>query len=238
MKYTKIIEASECATEPALALQNIYLLIQDAITNMLDEMNCDNVTLTKQFDMMMVFTKHKAKVFRRPKWKEKVLINCRIAKMNKLLCYAKTEVFDENGTLLIDSIIECCCLNKNTFNISPISNIPIISTEEEIDTKFDFAKNLTLENVKSFKVIPTLCDMLGHMNNAKAIFPLADSLEIDDFNKIFSHKFELAVKYNAQAMMGTTLHLNLSKSENGYEFSYTKPEDNSIAEQGYIRFLD
>lgn len=238
MITTRIIEASECATDPALSLQNIYLLIQDATTNMLDEMHCDNITLTKKYNMMMVFTKHKAKVLRRPKWKEKVVINCRIAKVSKLLCYAKTEVFDESGNVLIDSVIECCCLDKKTFKILPMTNLPIISTEEDIDIKFGNFNCEELSEIKTFKVVPTLCDMLGHMNNAKAIFPFADSLEFEDFNNIFSHKFEIAVKYNAQAMMGTNLSLSYFKSDDGYRFCYLRAEDKSLVEQGYIKFLN
>ncbi len=235
MVYDLILPASSCAIDAKLSLENIFCIIQDAVTTMFKKMHCDNVTLTTQYDIMTVFAKHKAKILNRPMWNEKIKINSRIVKKTKITFYIKTEIFDSTNKLCIESIIEACCLNKNNFRISPIQTIPFICEEEEIDTKFVF-ENTEMKFVKEFKVMPYLCDMLMHMNNAKALFPLAETLELDDINEIYSHPFELAVKYSAQALLGSKIQMFKEKTSNGLTFKYVGESEN-LLEQGYIKYL-
>lgn len=236
MIYKRTLQASDCAIDVKLSLENLFCIIQDAVTDMLTDMGCDNLNLTKNYNIMQVFAKHKAKVFKRPYWSEEVVINTRIAKASRLTCYIKTEVSSLSGEVYIESIIESCLLDTKTFKLMPISSVPYKFTEEEVDTSFSFS-NEEMPKIKDFVVMPYLCDMLMHMNNAKALFPLVATFSLDDINEICSHKFELGIKYSAQATLGSNLSLCLSKDQAGLKFKYLA-EENKVCELGYIKYLD
>lgn len=182
MKCKKLITASDCGYDGKLALESVLNIIQDQITVTFGEIGCDNVTLREKYHSMWVFTKHKAKVSRCPDWNEVLDVNCRIVKANRLVCYCKTDFTDSNGNIIIESILECCVIDVESFKFVKLSDIPFCMQEEECDTSFVF-DNVEMDKKTDFIVMPILCDFSNHLNNAKAMYPLVEILTKNELDE-------------------------------------------------------
>lgn len=233
MKEYKRITVSECAYDGKLALDHVFCVIQDSASAAFGAMSSDNYRLREKYHAMWVFTKNRTKVFSRPEWNDKILSDCRIVGKNKFRCFIKTDIYSETGNKLIESVIEACCLDTESFAYIPLENIPLIVDEEEFDGLFRFTEFIS-DDKKSFTVTHNLVDMSVHMNNAKALIPFAESLSFDEIKEIYSSPFEIAIKYVSQAMIETPLILSKKKTEEGYLFRYDSPSGVKT-EIGYLK---
>lgn len=236
MKYQTLITATQCGHDPAMSLEFIFGMVQDAVTMEYGAMGCDNTTLKREFNAMWVFSKNRIRVYSRPKWNETVNVYSRVVKCGRLAAYIQTDIRSESGELLVESMVECCVIDRDSYRFVRLEKLPFVpSAEEGADTAFNFF-TLDAEYVYDFKVLSSITDMSHHMNNAKALVPLLDSLSLIELDSLYAHPFEISVKYISQAMYGTELSLYRGGTADSFFFAYRNQEGADV-DIGCIRLL-
>ena len=81
-----------------------------------------------------------------------------------------------------------------------------------------------------------LVDSSNHLNNAKAVLPIALALSKEETENIYSSKFELAIKYSKQAMLNSEAKIYMNKKADRIDFAY-KDNNDVVLELGYIKLL-
>lgn len=235
MKYQTLITATQCGHDPAMSLEFIFGMVQDAVTMEFDSMGCDNTTLKREYNAMWVFSKNRIRVYRRPKWNETVNVYSRVVRSGRLAAYFQTDVRSQSNELLIESMLECCIIDRDNFRFVRLEKVPFVPASEEADTSFDFF-TLDAEYVYDFKVLSSITDMSHHMNNARALVPLLDSLSLIELDSLYSHSFEISIKYVSQAMYGTELSLYRGGKDDRFFFAY-RNQDGADVDIGCIKII-
>lgn len=235
MKANKYITMSEIGLDSRINLESLFCLMQDYITITFGDIHLSNGEMRQKHHAIWVFTKNKVTVHERPHWDQEVFINCRIVKVTPLLVYVKTDVTDKHKKILFTGVTECCAIDYETFKFLKTSELKLPHKEEEVDTTYDF-KDGEMALIRDVKVSMPLVDSSNHLNNAKAVLPLAESLSKEETLNIYAKPFELGIKYSKQAMLGEEICLFLGKDFDRINFAY-KNKDNQVIELGYIKSI-
>lgn len=235
MKAKKLIMMSEVGLDSRVNLESLFCILQDYITKMFKDIHLSNFEMRNKHHAIWVFSKNKVTVQQRPYWNTEVYINCRIVKVTPAVVYAKTDVMDKHKNIYFTGVTECCAINYETFKFIRTSEIKVPFKEENVDTTFDF-KNGEVEFVKKMKVTMPFVDSSKHLNNARAVFPVAEALSKEETLNIYSKPFELAIKYSKQALLEEEIYFYLGKDFDRINFAYKNNED-QVLELGYIKSI-
>ncbi|MGT2935355.1 acyl-ACP thioesterase domain-containing protein [Streptococcus castoreus] len=138
-----------------------------------------NNDLLAMYGLIWIVTDYQVSIKRLPRFKEIITIETETLAYNKLFCYRKFRVYDENQVLLVDILAYFALLDPNTRKVALIT--------EELVTPFkvDFVKRVQrspkmhpLENPinRDYYVRYFDIDMNGHVNNSKYLDWMYDVL--------------------------------------------------------------
>ena len=235
MKIKKTITMSEVGLDSRVNLEQLFCIMQDAITVLFEQLKLSNYYMRTIHHGIWVFSKNKVSVNKRPYFNEEVIIESNIVEVDQLRVYVKTKCLSIKKELYIEVVTQCCSIDYETFIFIKTSNLKIPCKKEEVNTKYDFIES-EMEYLSSFKISMPLVDSSNHLNNAKAVLPIALALSKEETENIYSSKFELAIKYSKQAMLNSEAKIYMNKKADRIDFAY-KDNNDVVLELGYIKLL-
>ena len=235
MKIKKTITMSEVGLDSRVNLEQLFCIMQDAITVLFEKIKLSNYYMRTIHHGIWVFSKNKVNVNKRPYFNEEVIIESNIVEVDQLRVYVKTKCLSKKKELYFEGVTECCAIDYETFRFIKTSNLKIPFKIEEVNTKYDFIES-EMEYLSSFKISMPLVDSSNHLNNAKAVLPIALALSKEETENIYSSKFELAIKYSKQAMLNSEAKIYMNKKADRIDFAY-KDNNDVVLELGYIKLL-
>ncbi len=156
-----------------LSVIGSFQIIQDAITEMSGINNIDGVTIKQKYNAFWVFTKTRAKFFKKIAWNSEISITCYISNISAIRMYVDVEIRDENGELAIHSRTEMCVLDILEQKIKKVSAVGVNETmlasgtgEEIAFTKFN---EIDMPIIEKVQVKSTNIDFSHHTNNTEYI---------------------------------------------------------------------
>ncbi len=160
-------------TDCNLSVIGSFQIIQDAITEMMGLNKIDGVTVKQNYNAFWVFTKTRAKFFKKIAWNSEISITSYISNISAIRMYADVEIRDEKGELALHSKTEMCLLDIASQRLKKLSDIGVDTTfidnkatDEILFTKFDEVNFNTEEQVQ---VRSTNIDFSHHTNNTEYI---------------------------------------------------------------------
>ena len=117
---------SEVGLDSRVNLDQLFCIMQDAITFHFEKIKRGNFHLRKNYHAIWVFAKNKITVKTRPYWNEEVIIESKIVKVDQLRVYVKTICTSKRKELYFEGVNECCAIDYETFRFVKISllNLP------------------------------------------------------------------------------------------------------------------
>lgn len=196
--------------DSALCLTNKALLgmFEDVGALHSDSIGC-GVANIEDTGLSWVILHWKVKVYRRPKYGEKIGINTWVAGMKKLYIYRQYEVLDEKGevvavansqwvlTEMAKGVVKIPkwvtdgygIYERTVFDTYPMSKLKAPEDKTPLETRF--------------KVGCSRIDFNGHMNNLQFLDVAADAISLDKFKKIEKDDFQ--IMYKKQSLYGENL---------------------------------
>lgn len=160
----------------------------------------------------------KVKVFKRPKYLDKVIVKTWAREKNKLFCYRDFEVYDENNNLLIIATSKWIFLDTEKNSIMKIDDSFYEKYKPEKKLVFgmvDIPKPIEPElSKKTFEYIVKRSDIdiNGHMHNTNYLNLAYEALPEEIYrNKIFDN-FEIL--YKKEIKLNDTVKFLYSEEEN------------------------
>lgn len=218
MKIEKKITFSECNYRSFTPLEEILKISENMITQTLEEISLDNVSLKEKCHGMWVFTHNKVHVDSRPYYNQTIRICCEIVKSNALFAYIRTIFINEEGKCIVTVLTELCAIDIVSFRFLRLTAIDFPKVNQEIDTSYDF-ENIPYDESVTREVLPSMLDSSMHLNNVKSISMYFDTFSLEELDSFYAHSYDFIIKYNAQGKYNDTLTLAKGKRDNiyGYE---------------------
>ena len=91
MKIKKTITMSEVGLDSRVNLEQLFCIMQDAITVLFEQLKLSNYYMRTIHHGIWVFSKNKVNVNKRPYFNEEVIIESNIVEVDKLRVYVKTK---------------------------------------------------------------------------------------------------------------------------------------------------
>ena len=227
MEVKKRIHASEVDYEIKMTLFAVANTVQNMVTETLDLMGCDNVTLRTKYHSMWVFSKSKFVCIRLPVWGEWVTLRCKSVMAKHLTNVMSVEFIDGEGNVIIECFVEMCVIDIESFRFKKLSDIPFEYPPENIDVKFPI-EELDYSETFPATVNAANIDYSIHLNNTQSILMYLSTLSTEDVHTIFGEPFVFTIKYNAQARLGDEIVLLRGKRDGLYGYALDKSDGKNV----------
>lgn len=227
MEIKKRIHASEVDFELRMSLFAIANTVQNMVTETLDLMGCDNVTLRTKYHSMWVFSKSKFICNRLPVWGEWVTLRCKSVMAKRLTNVMSVEFIDGDGNTIIECYVEACVIDIESFRFVKLSDIPFEYPPENIEVKFP-VEDLEYSDTFPVTVNAANIDYSIHLNNTQSILMYLSTLSTEDVHTIFGEPFVFTVKYNAQARLGDEIVLKSGSRGKLYGYAIEKSDGKNV----------
>ncbi|MCH5350340.1 MAG: hypothetical protein J1F39_00030 [Clostridiales bacterium] len=227
MEIRKRIHASEVDFEIKMTLFAVANTVQNMVTETLDLMGCDNITLRTKYHSMWVFSKSKFICKRLPVWGEWVTVKCKSVMAKRLTNVMSVEFIDEEGNLIIECYVETCVIDIESFRFVKLTDIPFEYPSENIEVKFPM-EELVCDEAFPVTVNAANIDYSIHLNNTQSILMYLSTLSTEDVHTIFGEPFVFTVKYNAQARLGDEIVLKRGSRDGVYGYAIEKSDGKNV----------
>lgn len=227
MEIKKRIHASEVDFELKMSMFAIANTVQNMVTETLELMGCDNVTLRTKYHSMWVFSKSKFICSRRPVWGEWVTLNCKCVMAKRLTNVMSVEFIDKDGNKIIDSYVEACVIDIESFRFVKLTDIPFEYPAENIDVKFPI-EDFSCDETFNVTVNAANIDYSIHLNNTQSILMYLGTLSTEDVHTIFCEPFTFTVKYSAQARLGDEIVLKRANRDGAIGYVVEKTDGKNV----------
>ena len=173
------VSASMCDKRSQLGLIQTVALIEDVGTEYLASIELDGLTTKRRYGAVWVYVRNNVRVFRCPKWLERITVRTGITQKTRATVDMQTEFFDESGNMIVCSKIELCAIDVNTGRIRKVESVGLtddIGMYDPLDG-LDFSRITAdgAQKVYSTAVRASNTDFIGHTNNVEYLRFLADS---------------------------------------------------------------
>ena len=207
------VTAELCDQTVRLGNYQFFYLLQNAMIEGFDAIDCGNRGLGIKSNSYWAVTKSKIEIFRKPDWNQKLRVRAESFDDGKLRVNVITDIYSENNELLAKGIQELCILDLNTHRVKRLK-----------ETCFEMNKTTVLEKFEKF---PELCDtvnsfehtvrsqnidMSRHMNNIEYIRLSMDLLSVEELCRMEPQYME--VHYLGECREGEKLLCQRSDTEN------------------------
>ncbi len=160
-------------TDCNLSIMGSFQIIQDAVTEMMGLNKIDGVTVKQKYNAFWVFTKTRAKFFKKVAWNSEISITCYISNISAIRMCADVEIRNENAELVMHSKTELCVLDIATQRIKKVTAVGVdesmlsnVQADEIVFTKFD---DIDMPVIEKVQVKSSNIDFVHHTNNLEYI---------------------------------------------------------------------
>lgn len=200
-----------------LGIAQTVLMVQDNLTECFAALGCDGITWRELFGVFWVFTKTRVDFFRRPCWRDRILVRTFPVANAGFRAEVNTVLSDRDGNILAAANQEACVLDLEKHRPVRLAALPFPAgpfPARACESPFmrlpqDFSEDdFAFDQVVRSQHI----DMSRHMNNIEYI-RLALSVLSDDFLQAHDPK-SLEVHYTGESREGQVLRV-FSRTDGG-----------------------
>lgn len=205
----QIINSGIIGSDCNLSIMGCFQIIQDAITEMMGLNKIDGVTVKEKYNAFWVFTKTRAKFFKKVAWNSEISISSYISSISLIRMTVDVEIKNHNDELVMHSRTEMCALDILTQRLKKISSIGVEETmiannasDEILFTKFD---DIDVPFIEKVQVKSTNIDFSHHTNNTEYIRFVMNTYSVKEVES--KHIKEMEILYLNQSFENDILDI-------------------------------
>lgn len=237
MKLIKKQKVSASITDSLanLSVIGIFQTVEDAVTELLGELNADNITMKEEYNAAWVFAKNRVKILENIAWNEEFHVICFISSTTRATVNVDTAIKNKSEKLCVYSRAELCALDLQSGRIRKIP-VPgfddgMITEKPETDIVFTrFHKGELPEN-GHVQVKYTNIDFSRHTNNIEYIRFMLDTYTVRELESRAIKEME--VSYTGQSFENDVLTIRRGSFEKKDVFMLQK-EDKAVVRSEII----
>jgi len=189
MKLIKHQKVSSAITDSManLSVIGIFQIAEEAVTELMGELNIDGITAKREYNAVWVFTKNKVKFYQNIAWNEECTVICSISKITRVSICIDIGIKNKLDELCAYSRVELCALDLQSGRIRKVSTVGVedgMKTETPLVdfsfTRFD-AENLP--ETEQVKVRSSNIDFAGHTNNKEYIRFMLNTYSVQELEQ-------------------------------------------------------
>lgn len=232
MKYFKTYTASAsfCDSVPKLSVIGSFQIVQDAVCDFFALNNIDGLTIKEKYNAMWVFAKNKLEFFKQIEYNQNFNVECFISNVGSVTLLIDTIFKNNQGEILLYSLIEACPMDIATQKVIRLSSINIDKTFEIEATNQDVKlEKLEVQNasaIETINVSSTSIDMSNHTNNVEYVRFLLNTYSIEELKNLNLQSFE--INYVWQSHANDSLTINKISNEQIDMFEITNSENRAV----------
>ena len=171
MIYTsgKSITASLLNSKSELSIIGTFQLVQDNITDLMQQLGIDGLTTHKNYNAMWVVSKNKVCIVKAPFWNSNVAVKSFVSCKTLVKINIDTIGTDESGEICFYSRAELCAIDADTKRIRKMDSINvgdnIVVHASPVDVEYTHFDGEVGDMVEKTQVRSTNIDYLHHCNN-------------------------------------------------------------------------
>lgn len=241
MKYDYINEVklpySDIDSTAKLNIVSTLNYMQNLSTEFFDKMGTDNFTISTKNKALWVITRTKINFFKRPIWKDKILMKIYPVKVSAIRFNVEVRFEDENNEVILIAKQEYCAIDIETRKARKISTIEFPEDLEiQKETYVDIFKNLKNEfNSNEFVYSQKICsqdiDFCKHTNNVVYAKILMNIFSCDFLENNEIKGFE--IHFIAESKEGQILQI-YKKEISNKEFEFLIKDDEKEISRAYL----
>lgn len=167
MKKTVRIDTVLSDAGVRLGCAQTMILLQEALTDCLNEYHHSNVTLRQKYNAFWVVTKAKVRFYRLPRWNETLTLECDFYGFGKLRTELQILLTDADGQTVLEGAEEVCALDFERHRPLRLQQIEFTPRTDGVQTEFERPAPVEGEAAFAVTVLPHMIDMSRHMNNVE-----------------------------------------------------------------------
>ncbi len=175
MKLIKHQKVSSAHTDSManLSVIGIFQIVEEAVTELMGELNVDDITTKREYNAVWVFAKNKVKIYQNIAWNEEYTVICSISKIARMSICIDIGIKNKSDELCAYSRVELCALDLQTGGIRKVSTVGVndgMKTETPLaDISFTRFVTTDLPETERIRVRYASIDFAGHTNNKEYI---------------------------------------------------------------------
>lgn len=222
------IRASEVDTDGKATLPALCSLFQEVAGNHALKLNFDITQLHEQ-NLTWVLHRMDIKIDRFPNWRETIAIETWPAAGDALRAYRDYRILDESGTQIGCCLSYWMMINLETRRPTRMPNEVLEMGLDETEHVMEIKKNRLNpikkpETEKEFTVRKSDLDMNRHVNNARYVEWMLESLPDEEAEKIH----QLDIIFLRESLAGDKIHSQYTKAEGGISKHQLMNQDSGI----------
>lgn len=215
-----------------MSVESVFHLFQDAMTEHVDKIGKDGVTLRHTYGALWVTAKTKIRFNRRLKMLHPYQFRTRVDAPG-LVKVTRRFRMEQREELLASGITEMCVIDGETRKIRKLSSVeyPMEGQDETEFAPLTFTKiayqPTAEERVDVRPVRYTDLDYSKHCNNVSYVRFLMDTFSLAFFEEFTVSEVE--IHYIAESREGDTLSIYKKQTENGFVFAILNQAETMVA---------
>lgn len=175
MKLIKHQKISSTITDSTanLSVIGIFQITEEAVTELMGELNIDGITAKREYNAVWVFTKNKVKIVQNIAWNEECTVICFISKITHASLCIDIGIKNKLDELCSYSRVELCALDLQSGRIRKVSTVGVddgmMAETPMADISFTRFDAEDLPETDQVKVRYANIDFAGHTNNKEYI---------------------------------------------------------------------
>ena len=165
-----------------ISVIGIFQTVEDAVTELLGELNADNITMKKMENSIWVFAKNRIKIMQNIVWNEDFYTVCFISSVTRATVNVDIAIKNQSEELCAYSRVELCAMDLQTERIKRISAVGLadrmVSEKPEKDIAFTRFCRGELPEYGQVQVKYTNIDFSRHTNNIEYIRFMLDTYSV------------------------------------------------------------
>ncbi|MDE6274981.1 MAG: hypothetical protein K2M75_00365 [Clostridia bacterium] len=190
------VSISMVGTDGNLSIVGSFQIIQDAVTELAGMLKIDGGTLRDKYNALWVFTKTRAKFFKKIGWNKELAITSYISFISNAKIHINVVLKDDYGEVVLFSKTEMCALDIETQRIRKTSSVGVEQSmleraNDTIDIAFTKFAEVELPTVEQVIVKSTNIDFSRHTNNTEYIRLVMDTYSVEEMENKVIKEFEI-----------------------------------------------
>lgn len=212
----------------SLSTTGVFMLTEQAVTELLGEMELDGFSLERKYGATWVFVKSKVKMLNPVLWNRPYTLTSFISKKSRGTIVIDVAIENENKELCSYSRVELCAIDVRNAKIRRTIEVGVDDTIEEheewMDLSFTKFPKLEYEKIEDIRIKYTNIDFLKHTNNKEYVKFILNTYTVDDL--LCKPIKEMEMVYINQSVEGNILTISKTVNDALEYFIINRDADN------------
>lgn len=202
------------------------MLVEEAVTELLGNMELDGISLERKYGAVWVYTKTRVKLLKDIKWDAPYTLTSFISRKSRAGINIDVAIENENKELCSYARVELCAIDVKELKIRRTNEVGVDDSIEAHEPWIDFSfaryTKVEYEKVDEVKIKFSNIDFMKHTNNKEYVRFIMDTYTVDEL--LCKPIKELEVVYYNQSYEGNILSISKTVNESSELFTVERDE--------------